>query len=140
MNTKTHLSTEIRFHIVLVFQGQLVNLSEHSMGVPPDLLKSDPALCEALKILRLLHLKDLRGMQDEINNTIETVQAITANPKTDTRDRIHHLTFSLPVPTSILLPHIHAVRWARPKFATGQNLEVCYLHSLKKYLFVSGLI
>ena len=23
--------------------------------------------------------------QDEINNTIETVQAVTANPKTDTR-------------------------------------------------------
>lgn len=66
-------------------KGQTVTLSEHSMGVPPELRSSDPALCDALKILRLLHLKDLRGLQDEINNTIETVQAVTANPKTDTR-------------------------------------------------------
>ena len=41
-----------------------MNLSEHSMGVPPELKgKGDQALCDALKILRLLHLKDLRGLQ-----------------------------------------------------------------------------
>ena len=48
-------------------KGQTVNLSEHSMGVPPELKgKGDQALCDALKILRLLHLKDLRGLQVQI--------------------------------------------------------------------------
>ena len=48
-------------------RGQTVNLSEHSMGVPPELRSTDPALCDALKILRLLHLKDLRGLQVRLN-------------------------------------------------------------------------
>ena len=47
----------------MFLQGQTVSLSEHSMGVPPELRAADPALCDALKILRLLHLKDLRGLQ-----------------------------------------------------------------------------
>ena len=45
----------------------------------------DPVLKEACKILRLLHLTNLRSLQNEINNTIELVQSATANPKTDTR-------------------------------------------------------
>ncbi|TRY78464.1 hypothetical protein TCAL_12932 [Tigriopus californicus] len=48
-------------------------------------LQKEPGLCRALKVLRLLNLKDLRGLQDEVNNTIEQIQALTANPKTDTR-------------------------------------------------------
>ena len=51
---------------MFLLQGQTVSLSEHSMGVPPELRKTDPALCDALKILRLLHLKDLRGLQVQI--------------------------------------------------------------------------
>ena len=49
----------------MVAKGQTVNLSEHSMGVPPELKSTgtDLALIDALKILRLLHLKDLRGLQ-----------------------------------------------------------------------------
>ena len=40
---------------------------------------------EAAKILRLLHIKDLRSLQTSINECIVTIQSMTANPKTDTR-------------------------------------------------------
>ena len=45
----------------------------------------DKDLNEAAKILRLLHIQDLRTLQTRINETIVSIQAITANPKTDTR-------------------------------------------------------
>ena len=44
----------------------------------------DPVLSEAAKVLRLLHLRELRDLQTNINQLIVAVQAITANPKTDT--------------------------------------------------------
>ena len=43
----------------------------------------DKILNEAAKILRLIHIKELRDFQTSINETIVTVQSITANPKTD---------------------------------------------------------
>lgn len=43
----------------------------------------DKALNEAAKILRLLHIKELRDLQTKINEAIVTIQKITANPKTD---------------------------------------------------------
>jgi RLL motif-containing protein 1 len=43
----------------------------------------DKVLKEAVKILRLLHIKELRDLQTKINETIVAVQTITANPKTD---------------------------------------------------------
>ena len=46
---------------------------------------SDYIINEAAKILRLLHIKDLRELQSQINYAIVAVQAITANPKTDSR-------------------------------------------------------
>ena len=58
-------------------------LKDHNLGVPADI--KDPVLKEAVKILRLIHLNNLRDLQSDINATIETVQAATANPKTDTR-------------------------------------------------------
>ena len=60
-----------------------INLKEHDFGFTDKSL--DPNLKEAAKILRLLHLKNLRKLQSEINNTIELVQSVTANPKTDTK-------------------------------------------------------
>ena len=45
----------------------------------------DEDVNEAAKILRLLHIQDLRSLQTRINETIVSIQAITANPKTDTR-------------------------------------------------------
>ncbi|XP_068681780.1 RNA transcription, translation and transport factor protein-like [Montipora foliosa] len=43
----------------------------------------DSAINEAAKIIRLLHLTELRELQTRINEAIVAVQAITANPKTD---------------------------------------------------------
>ncbi len=43
----------------------------------------DPCLGEAAKVLRLLHIQELRYLQTNINGLIVAVQNITANPKTD---------------------------------------------------------
>lgn len=43
----------------------------------------DSAVNEAAKIIRLLHVTDLRELQTRINEAIVAVQAITANPKTN---------------------------------------------------------
>ncbi|EDO43001.1 predicted protein [Nematostella vectensis] len=43
----------------------------------------DSAVNEAAKILRLLHINELRDLQTKINEAIVKVQALTANPKTD---------------------------------------------------------
>lgn len=40
---------------------------------------------ETAKILRLLHIKELRSLQTEINEAIVKIQGLTANPKTDTK-------------------------------------------------------
>merc|ERR1719266_2474907 len=64
-------------------KGESFELKDHDFGVPPEI--KDPVLKEAVKILRLIHLNNLRDLQSDINATIETVQAATANPKTDTR-------------------------------------------------------
>lgn len=45
----------------------------------------DYIINEAAKILRLLHIKDLRDLQSHINEAIVSVQALIANPKTDSR-------------------------------------------------------
>jgi RLL motif-containing protein 1 len=58
-------------------------MKDHDFGFTDP--KMDPVLKEAAKILRLLHLTNLRNLQSEINNVIELVQSETANPKTDTK-------------------------------------------------------
>lgn len=43
------------------------------------------ALDAAARVLRMLHVKELRRLQDEINKAIAAMQEYTANPKTDAR-------------------------------------------------------
>ncbi len=43
----------------------------------------DPVMAEAAKVLRLLHIEELRKLQTSINELIVEVQRLTANPKTD---------------------------------------------------------
>ncbi|KAK3609276.1 hypothetical protein CHS0354_001876 [Potamilus streckersoni] len=45
----------------------------------------DYIINEAAKVLRLIHLHDLRELQTTINQAIVGVQNVTANPKTDSR-------------------------------------------------------
>ncbi|KAI0241919.1 RNA transcription, translation and transport factor protein, partial [Lamellibrachia satsuma] len=58
-----------------------IPLSEVELGFKTD----DDGTAEAAKILRLLHIHDLRDLQDNVNQAIVAVQQITANPKTDTK-------------------------------------------------------
>ncbi|XP_015783050.1 RNA transcription, translation and transport factor protein [Tetranychus urticae] len=44
----------------------------------------DQNLSRAAKVLRILYINDLRDLQNKINQVIVSIQAITANPKTDT--------------------------------------------------------
>ncbi|XP_030374457.1 RNA transcription, translation and transport factor protein [Scaptodrosophila lebanonensis] len=46
---------------------------------------NDPALDYPMRILRLLQIQSLRELQTQINETIVSVQDLTANPKTDTK-------------------------------------------------------
>lgn len=46
---------------------------------------ADPVLDNAAKIMRLLHIAELRDLQTKVNELIVGVQLITADPKTDSR-------------------------------------------------------
>ena len=84
LNNRSIKNVNIRKNKNIVSSGEeSFQLKDHNFGLPPDI--KDPVLKEAAKILRLIHLNNLRDLQSDINATIETVQAATANPKTDTR-------------------------------------------------------
>uniref|UniRef100_A0A2R5LDU9 Putative carnitine deficiency associated protein n=1 Tax=Ornithodoros turicata TaxID=34597 RepID=A0A2R5LDU9_9ACAR len=75
----------------LSVEGQ-ERVKEHKQATPYPLKESslgfesgDAVLNHAAKVLRLLYVHDLRDLQTRINEAIVAVQAITANPKTDTR-------------------------------------------------------
>jgi len=56
-----------------------VQLKDVELGLEVD----DQQVKDAAKVLRLLHINELRKLQTQINETIVAAQAITANPKTD---------------------------------------------------------
>ena len=62
-------------------RGEPVQLKDAQLGFDTG----DEDVNEAAKILRLLHIKDLRSLQTGINECIVAIQSLTANPKTDTR-------------------------------------------------------
>eukprot|EP00036_Acanthoecidae_sp_10tr_P015961 CAMPEP_0206290954 /NCGR_PEP_ID=MMETSP0106_2-20121207/2880_1 /ASSEMBLY_ACC=CAM_ASM_000206 /TAXON_ID=81532 /ORGANISM="Acanthoeca-like sp., Strain 10tr" /LENGTH=245 /DNA_ID=CAMNT_0053721519 /DNA_START=164 /DNA_END=901 /DNA_ORIENTATION=+ len=54
-------------------------------NTPLGFATGDSALDKASKVLRLLHIADLRDLQTRINELIVSVQMLTANPKTNSR-------------------------------------------------------
>lgn len=50
-----------------------------------DNLEKDEDVDQATRILRLLHIQSIRELQTVINETIVSVQNLTADPKTDTK-------------------------------------------------------
>ncbi|KAK3737924.1 hypothetical protein RRG08_028549 [Elysia crispata] len=62
-------------------EDELIPLDQTALGFEAG----DMIMTEVAKILRLLHIRDLRDLQTKINAAIVAVQAITANPKTDSR-------------------------------------------------------
>ncbi|OCT64971.1 hypothetical protein XELAEV_18041212mg [Xenopus laevis] len=62
-------------------EGLPVALDKHTLGFDTG----DAVLNDAARILRLLHIEELRELQTKINEAIVAVQAIIADPKTDHR-------------------------------------------------------
>jgi len=62
-------------------EGQAFPFRESDLGFDTG----EYVLNDAAKILRLLYIQDLRTLQTKINESIVCVQAVTGNPKTDTR-------------------------------------------------------
>lgn len=59
---------------------------EDNSDVYQNLLFSlDYVTDEAMKIVRLLHIRNLRDLQTQINEALVSVQKVTADPKTDQR-------------------------------------------------------
>ncbi|XP_072023762.1 RNA transcription, translation and transport factor protein-like [Amphiura filiformis] len=75
---KERLSDESQ---VEVEEGVDFDLKNYDLGFETK----DYILDEAAKVLRLLHISELRDLQTKINEAIVAVQTITANPKTDQR-------------------------------------------------------
>ncbi|XP_071963730.1 RNA transcription, translation and transport factor protein-like isoform X2 [Antedon mediterranea] len=62
-------------------EGVAFNLEDCPLGFDTE----DRNLNEAAKVLRLLHVNELRELQTKINEAIVSAQSVTANPKTDER-------------------------------------------------------
>ncbi|XP_051872592.1 RNA transcription, translation and transport factor protein [Pristis pectinata] len=62
-------------------EGITVSLEKHHLGFDTG----DATLNEAARVLRLLHIEELRDLQTRINEAIVAVQSIIADPKTDHR-------------------------------------------------------
>ncbi|XP_078262829.1 RNA transcription, translation and transport factor protein [Rhinoraja longicauda] len=62
-------------------EGFTVSLEKHLLGFETG----DATLNEAARVLRLLHIEELRDLQTKINEAIVAVQSIIADPKTDHR-------------------------------------------------------
>lgn len=56
-----------------------------SMALGSDFITYVDTVDTVARCLRLLYIQDLRNLQTKINETIVSVQNITANPKTDTK-------------------------------------------------------
>ncbi|KAK3093651.1 hypothetical protein FSP39_018471 [Pinctada imbricata] len=61
--------------------GEYLPLDKTELGFDTG----DYIINEAAKILRLIHIRDLRDLQTQINAAIVGVQSLIANPKTDSR-------------------------------------------------------
>lgn len=53
--------------------------------LPLGFSTSDSEIDRLAKVLRILHVRELRKLQNRINGTIATMQEVTANPKTDSK-------------------------------------------------------
>lgn len=76
---KERLSEEARYTVME--EGEDFDPSNYEIGFETR----DEVINNAARILRLLHVQELRDLQTKINEAIVCVQKITANPKTDQR-------------------------------------------------------
>lgn len=53
--------------------------------IPLGFKTGEPAVDRAATVMRLLHVRQLRALQNDINDLIGDMQALTANPKTNSK-------------------------------------------------------
>ena len=68
-------------YVCIFLQGKAYPVMEADLGFDTG----DYVLNQALKVMRLLYIHDLRDLQTHGNECIVAVQNLTANPKTDTK-------------------------------------------------------
>lgn len=81
MVVRDRLSQEALKRFSTESKGEQLPLDQTDLGFDTG----DYIINEAAKILRLIHIKNLRELQTQINSAIVGVQALIANPKTDSR-------------------------------------------------------
>jgi RLL motif containing protein 1 len=54
-------------------------------AIPLGFSTGDPAVDRVAKVLRLLYVRELRLLQNRVNEAISSMQAVTADPKTDSK-------------------------------------------------------
>ncbi|TKR72882.1 hypothetical protein L596_020268 [Steinernema carpocapsae] len=62
--------------------GKSFALNKFDLGVKSS---GDPKVDAAIRVLRLLHLQNMRELQTGINETLVAVQKVTADPKADVK-------------------------------------------------------
>lgn len=75
----------IRARFNMSLQKEAASASAHVKDLPSGIPTTDPAVHEFAATLRLLHLADLKQLQHKINVSLAELQAITGDPRTDTR-------------------------------------------------------
>ena len=63
--------------------GSQVNAATVLSGFPLGFSTGDPAIDLAATVLRMLYIKDMRELQDQVDAAIVKMQELTADPKTD---------------------------------------------------------
>lgn len=61
--------------------GEVPSLDDIPLGFSTN----DPLVDRVVKIMRVLHIRQLHDLQDDINDIIADMQAITADPKTNSK-------------------------------------------------------
>ena len=71
------------FYLSFGYLSQLEYVSLNDVPIGTEL--ADTVTQDVTRILRLLHIRELRELQTRINTTVVAVQALTADPRTDER-------------------------------------------------------
>lgn len=71
-------------HAVKIRQALTIDIPR--MGdIPLGFETGDKVVDKTAKIMRALHVRPLRQVQDDINHIVADMQALTANPKTNSK-------------------------------------------------------
>lgn len=78
------VAADIVEHLVKIPYGLEIDVPPID-EIPLGFGTGDPVVDKTAKIMRALHVRQLRQVQDEINHVIADMQALTADPKTNSK-------------------------------------------------------